>query len=247
MSQDPFSQGYLSLIGRSASSQEVQKFFREHGVSWSSVDIYKGRGVTEASLELYDSALEIEFIKKLSPKSTVTQQQQDFIISSITLVNHTDESNSKIGNIIGPLNLKSRLADVTRVLGQHYEQNRYQGTYCWRMKDVVVEVDYESTTDEIGYIVISSDNAEVKAIKEVADTLSTGALSNSESEQLGIEPPDMQYQEEPTPSEYDNLPVVERDSGSRVGVVVLLAFLLVALFFYDEVSQVVKQLIEPLI
>jgi hypothetical protein len=241
------SQGYLSLVGRSASSQEVQKFFREHNTSWSSVNVYKGRGVTEASLELYDSALEVAFIKKLSPKSSVTQQQQDFVVSSITLINHTDHSNQKVGQIIGPVRLTSRLSEVVQALGEHYEQNRYQGTYCWRKDGVIIEVDYETTSDEIGYIVMSADNAEIKAIKEVAESLSDGALSSEESEQLGIEPPDMQYQEEPTPSEYDNLPVIERDSGGRLGVMVLLAAVVVALFFFDDVSQAVKQLIEPLL
>ena len=48
-------------------------------------------------------------------------------------------------------------------------------------------------------------------------------------------------------SEYDNLPVIERDSGGRLGVMVLLAAVVVALFFFDEISQVVKQLIQPLL
>lgn len=237
------SQGYLSLIGRSATSQEVQRFFKQHGVSWNRVNIYKGRGITEASLELYDSALEVEFIKKLSPRSSVTNQAQDFIVSSITLLNHSDLGNQKIGQIIGPLRLTSRFVDVTRAFGEHYEQNRHQGTYCWRKDGVVVEVDYETTKDQINYIVFSADNAEIKAIKDVADNFSDGALSEKETEQLGIEPPDLEYQDEPVPSEYDNIPVIERDTGSRLGSIVLIVLVGIALFFLEDIVQIIQSLV----
>ncbi|RDX36330.1 hypothetical protein DZA50_04485 [Kangiella sp. HD9-110m-PIT-SAG07] len=236
------SQDYLSLVGRSAASQEVQRFFREHKVSWNSVDLYQSQGVTEASLELYDSALEIEFIKKLSPRSSVTHQAKDFIISSITLVNHTDQSNQSIGQVVGPLRLTSRLADVTQTLGQNYDQNRYQGTYRWRKDDVIIEVDYETTQDQINYIVLAADTLEVRAVKEVAESLD-GSLAQEASEDLGIELPDLPYEDEPVTLDYENSPVVERESGNRSGIMVLLALIIAALFFYDDIAQFILQLL----
>ncbi|WP_223669538.1 hypothetical protein [Kangiella shandongensis] len=238
---------YLSLIGQSASSQNVQHFFSHHGVAWDSVIIYKGSGATLGSLELYDCALEVEFVKQLSPKSAVVNQPRDFVVSGITLVNHTVATNKKIGPVIDGVTLDGSFEELTRILGNDYGQNRQQGAYYWKRGETAIEVGYESTRNEISYIYLSAETPEVNAVKEVVENFSDGTLSEGETEQLGIEPRDIPYEDTPQPSGYDNLPVVERDSGSRFGVMVVLAMIIAALFFYDEISQVVMQLIESLL
>lgn len=231
---------YLSLIGQPASSQNVQQFFNHHGVTWDSVVIYQGYGATMGSLELYDSALEVEFVKQLSPKSAVTNQPGDFIVSGITLINHTATINKKIGPVLDGLTLKSRFEDLTRVLGKDYGKNRQQGTYYWQRGKTSIEVDYESTRNEISYIYLSAETPEVNAVKEVVESFSDGSLSEEATEQLGIEPRDIQYEDTPQESEFDNLPVVERESNGYWRVVFILALVITGLFFYDDIKAMIQ-------
>lgn len=236
------SQDYLSLVGKRADSPEVKQFFHKHQTSWSAVDIYKGRATTSASLELYDSALELEFVKRLSPKSEATQQAKDFILSSISIANHNASDDQVIGNIVGPIRLASRFDDIAKVLGKDYEENRYQGTCCWRYDGVTVEIDYETTQERINYILLSSNSPEIVAIKEVEENLSDGVLSRDESEDLGIEPPDLPYVDEPVTLDYDNVPVVERQPSGRVGIIALILALVATLTFFDDVVDQVSQI-----
>lgn len=244
MSQNYLSQDYLSIIGHSAASQEVQQFFNYYNVSWDDVLSYEGQGVIEASLELYDSVVEVDFIKKLSPNSSVTHQADDFIVSSVTLVNYSTETNEKIGNITGTLRLSDSIHKAVEVFGKDYQYSQQKGSYCWRQKDVVIEVGQDRTSDEISHITLTADSLDVRAIKEVADSLSSSALSEKVADNLGAELPDLPYVDEPVTLGYENDVVVERTSRSRFGVFALIAAVIAALLFYDEIAQFFMQLVK---
>ncbi|GAA0199594.1 hypothetical protein GCM10009123_03730 [Kangiella japonica] len=242
MSQDYLSQDYLSIIGRSADSSEVQRFFQRFNASWNDVISYEGQGVTEASLELFDSVIELEFIKKLSPKSSVTNQADDFIVSNLSLVNHSTEVNEKIGNVEGTLRLSDTIYKAIEVFGKDYQYLKQKGSYCWRKDDVLIEVGQDRASDKISHITLTADSLDVRSIKEVTESLSSSALPKREDENLGAELPDLPYVDEPVTLGYENDVVVERASGSRFGVVVLIAAVIAALLFYDEIAQFFMQL-----
>ena len=241
------SQDYLSIVGRSASSKYAQSFFSQHNSSWNDVVIYEERGLTKAVLELYDSALSIEFIKKLLPRSSITHQQKDFIVSSITFVNHGNDVSDKIGRVTGNFRLISKLPEMMNTLGEPLAQDHNNGDYSWRKEGVKVEVDYDTSDDEINYIVLIADTPEIKAAREVADSLSDIGFAEATTEELGIEPPDVQYHDQPVESDFDNMPVVERDKGTRIGPLMLIILVLVALYFHEDISKIMMQLIKPFI
>lgn len=242
MSQDYLSQDYLSIIGRSADSPEVQRFFQKFNASWNDVISYEGQGVTEASLELFDSVIELEFIKKLSAKSSVTNQADDFIVSNLTLVNYSAEVNEKIGSVKGELRLNDTIYKAIEVFGKDYQYSQQEGNYCWRKGDVLVEVGQDRSSDKISHITFTADSLDVRAIQDVAETLSNSVLSEKAADNLGAELPDLPYEDEPVSLDYEDEVVVERASGSRLGIFVLIAAVIAALLFYDEIAQFFMQL-----
>ncbi|MBV34365.1 MAG: hypothetical protein CMP47_02740 [Rickettsiales bacterium] len=242
LSQDYLSQDYLSIIGRSADSPEVQQFFQRFNASWNDVISYEGQGVSEASLELFDSVIELEFIKKLSPTSSVTNQADDFIVSNLTLINHTAEVNEKIGNVEGALRLSDTIYKAIEAFGKDYQYSQQKGSYCWRKDDVLIEVGQDRTSDKISHITFTADSLDVRAIQDVAASLSNSPLSEQTAENLGAEPPDLPYEDEPVSLDYEDEVVVERASGSRFGIFVVIAAVIAALLFYDEIAQYFMQL-----
>lgn len=237
MPQDYLSQNHLSIIGRSADSPEVKQFFQKFNVSWNDVFPYEGQGVTKASLELFDSVIELEFIKKLSPKPLVTNQASDFIVSSLTFVNYSAEINEKIGSVEGALHLNDTIYKAIEVFGKDYQYSKQEGSYCWRKDDVVIEVGQDRTSDEISYITLSADSLDVCAIQDVAESLSNSGLSEQVAKNLGVEPPDLPYEDKPVSLDYEDEVVVERASGSHFGIFVVIAAVIAALLFYDEIAQ----------
>ena len=242
MSQDYSSLDYLSIIGRTADSPEVQRFFQKFNASWNDVISYEGQGVTEASLELFDSVIELEFIKKLSPKSSVTNQADDFIVSNLTLVNYSAEVNEKIGNVKGALRLNDTIYKAIEVFGKDYQYSQQEGSYCWRKDDVLVEVGQDRSSDKISHITFTADSLDVRAIQDVAETLSNSVLSEKAADNLGAELPDLPYEDEPVTLDYEDEVVVERAPGSRFGIFILIAAVIAALLFYDEIAQFFMQL-----